>query len=70
MTPEEYKEAVEWFGTCRDCLAVVKVAPHDEGTISTRDLIAEGPDEWDSFSNCLVCEGTIDWDGSNPVRWS
>lgn len=53
-----------WGGNCRDCDAIVIVASNDG---RTDKIVADGPDEWDSFPSCYLCEGTIDWNGSDPA---
>lgn len=54
-----------WSGNCRDCDAIVIIAPYDSRT----DRIVEaGPDEWDTFPSCYLCDGSIDWNGSDPAK--
>lgn len=56
-----------WSGTCDSCYAIVVVAANYETEDEDRRLIAEGPSDWNTFPSCYVCDGTIDWIGSDPV---
>lgn len=69
MNDQEYQEvAVAWSGTCSGCLATFVVYPHYEMLREDADVLADGPGEWDSFPSCFVCDSSIDWNGSDPVR--
>ena len=68
MNNEEYAEvAVAWSGTCDGCAATHVVYPHAEMLREDAEVLADGPDEWDSFTSCFICDGSIDWNGSDPV---
>lgn len=56
-----------WSGNCRECFAIFVVAPHDETSEAGRERIAAGPNDWEAFASCFVCDGTIDWNGSDPL---
>lgn len=56
-----------WSGTCENCYAIVVVAAHDETEDEDRELIATGPSDWSPFPSCYVCDGSIEWVGSDPV---
>lgn len=32
---------------------------------STEERIAEGPNEWEAFTSCFVCDASIDWNGND-----
>lgn len=63
-----------YSGTCSNpsCIAIVLVAPHDETPDDVAEQIAEGPDEWEAFTDCYVCGSSIDWMGNDylPVTVS
>ena len=63
----ESNDRMAWSGTCRDCLATWVVYPHYEADEDTVERISDGPGEWEGFSDCQVCDGTIEWNGSDPV---
>ena len=67
MTTNEQPERMAWSGTCRDCLANWIVYPHYEAEADVVEQTAEGPDEWEGFSTCQVCDGTIEWNGNDLV---
>lgn len=56
-----------YSGSCSnaDCLAVYTVSPHDESPDEVVEQIAEGPDEWEAFTSCFVCDSSIDWNGND-----
>lgn len=58
-----------YAGTCRNelCSAVFVVAPHPESPDEVAEQIAEGPDEWEGFTECWVCDSSIDWNGSESL---
>lgn len=55
-----------WGGSCAECGAVVIIYPGDDSSAETHELIADG--EWEGFPSCYVCDGTIEWNGSDPVH--
>ncbi len=56
-----------YSGNCSnpDCLAIYTVSPHDESPDESAERIAEGPDEWENFTYCFVCDSSIDWNGND-----
>lgn len=68
MNEEEYEDvAVAWSGVCEGCLATYAVYPHPEMLREDAEVLAEGPPEWEAFPSCFICDGSIDWNGSDPV---
>lgn len=65
MTPNEYKEAIAWSGSCEICFTCVIVYPHQEG--SAEDLEWLDNADWDGFPECYLCGGTIKWTGTAPI---
>lgn len=65
----KYEDQMVYSGSCEDCYAVFHVAPHPESSDETVKLIEEGPDEWEAFPSCFVCDGRIEWNGNDP-RWA
>lgn len=59
------REVLVWSGNCRDCAAMVYIAAHDETPDDIRERINEG--DWESFPSCYACDGSIDWNGSDPL---
>lgn len=63
MTEPMSGDRTAWWGTCDDCLALVAVYPHPE-----RDDDIPDRDDWEEpFPSCYVCDGRIDWGGSDPA---
>lgn len=59
---------VAWSGTCRNCATTFVVYPHPFETSEDKiDQITNGPTDWDGFTDCFICGGAIDWNGSDPV---
>lgn len=58
-----------YSGMCSnpDCLAMYTVAPHDEAPVDSVERIADGPEEWEAFTDCFVCDSSIDWNGNDPL---
>lgn len=57
-----------WSGSCKICNADYVIYPHAEASTEQREFIESGPNEWEAFSNCLVCDGAIYWNGTDPVE--
>lgn len=65
----KYEDQMVYSGSCEDCYAVFHVATHPESSDETVKLIEDGPDEWEAFTACFVCDGSIEWSGNDP-RWA
>lgn len=62
-------ERMAYSGTCSNsnCSAIYVVAAHDETPDEVVGQIASGPDEWETFTYCFVCDESIDWNGNDPL---
>ena len=68
MNNNEYAESMAWSGNCDRCLTIHVVYPHPDSDVDARDRITEGPSEWEqAFATCFICEGDIEWNGSDPI---
>lgn len=63
---ETVTERMAYAGTCSnpDCSAMFVVAPHPESPDEAAQQIAEGPSEWENFTDCWVCDSSIEWNGT------
>ena len=64
---DETRTDIAWSGVCNKCLACYVVYPHPDAKEDDRSWLASGPNEWDSFTSCFVCDGGIEWNGSDPT---
>lgn len=58
-----------YSGVCANelCSALFVVAPHPESPDDVAAMIEEGPNEWEGFTSCWVCDSSIDWNGTDPL---
>lgn len=66
-TEPEQPQRTAYWGTCSNeqCLASMVIYPHPE---AKQDLPDE--DDWENstfYINCPVCNGGMDWGGSDPA---
>lgn len=51
-----------WSASCDNCDSNFAAWPHPDAT----EDIPE-PNEWDTPSNCPVCDGYLDWEFGDPI---
>lgn len=52
-------ERMQWSGTCEECAAVYTVAPHPEANAAQAGRITDGPDDWEVFTQCWICDPVV-----------
>lgn len=70
MTPENDNpepQLIAWSGRCDSCGAVVIYAADAETEPDTVKIMQDWPETWERFSDCQVCDGSIEWNGSDPL---
>lgn len=64
-------EMIAHWGNCERCGVVVIYAQHADMSGHWLEAFQEGPGgEWERFSDCQLCDGTILWGGSDPLPFT